>query len=405
MATVAASTEFAAERLGSTTMGGRRLRVVHCIDSFAAGGTELNLVRTLEKLDPQTYDLFVVVLNDRGALRDRVIGTGAKVHTVEFPRLNSVEALRQAFRLIRWLRAVRPNVVHSHDRYTNLFVTPCARLAGVPLVISSRRWWTAMPRWVYGAGNRLAYRISHRIVVNSTAAARLMATREGVPASRLVVLPNFVEEHAFAPLDEEERNRARRAFGIPEAAVVVTAVAVFRPEKDLETLIEAIAMLAGRHRDLHLLLVGSGPCEERLRLCALQHDVAERVHFPGYRSSPPNLHGYGEVSALCSLHEGFPNTIVEAMAAGKPVVATDVGGIPDAVEDGCTGFLVPPRSADRLAAAIGRLLDDPDLRRTMGDAGRAKAHRCYEATAVLARLGAIYAEGARGSALANSVTL
>ncbi len=318
----------------------RRIRIAHCIDSFSAGGTELNLIRTIERLDPR----------------------------------------------------LKPDVVHSHDCYTNLFVTPCARLAGVPLVITSRRWWTAMPRPIYRIGNQAAYRLSHRVIANSAAVARLMSECEGVPAARIVTLPNFVDEDAFVQLPDEARLLARRSFGIPDGALVITAVAVFRPEKDLETLIAAMALLRQQHSNLHLLLVGSGPRETALKRAAEAHCVRDHVHFPGFLSSPPNLHQYGDLSVLCSLHEAFPNSVIEAMAAGKPVVGTNVGGIPDAVEEGRTGFLVPPRSSQDLAGSIDCLLADAGLRAAMGEAGRTKARAEYGAAAVIEKLGALYRE-------------
>lgn len=366
--------------------------MVQCIDSFGAGGTELNLVRTLERIDQSRFDLSLLALNDQGALRDRVRRLGIPVEVFPFPRLNSFAALGQAAHVTSWLRTRRPDVVHTHDRYTNLFVTPCARLARVPLIVTSRRWWTAMPHWVYGPGNNAAYRMSHRIIANSARVARLMSDAEGVPAARIVTLPNFLNDDAFDPMPEETRLQARRAFGVPDDAVVVTAVAVLRPEKNLETLVEAIARLGDSPIDIHLLLVGSGPCEAALKQAVTAHRVEHRVHFTGFLSSPPSPHQFGDIAVLCSLHEGFPNSIIEAMAAGKPVVATDVGGIPDAVEDGRTGLLVPPRSSDRLAAAIGRLAADAALRKAFGDAGLAKAREAYRASVVLRRLEGVYAE-------------
>lgn len=373
-------------------MSVRRIKVVQCIDSFGAGGTELNLIRTIERLDNSRFDITILTLNDQGDLRDRAKRLGLPIKVFSFPRLNSITAFSQAAQIVIWLKHLKPDVVHSHDRYTNLFVTPCARLARVPLIMTSRRWWTAMPHWIYGVGNTIAYRLSHVIIANSAIVARLMSDREGIPAARIVTLPNFVDDDAFDPLPDQARLVARRAFGIPDDALVVTAVAVLRPEKDLGTLIEAVARLAQDHGDVHLLLAGSGPCEAALRQAAAAHHIEDRVHFPGFLHSPPSPHQFGEVAVLCSLHEGFPNSIVEAMAAGKPVVATNVGGIPDAVEDERTGLLVPARSSVDLAAGIGRLAKDAAMRKAFGDAGRAKARACYRASVVLDRLGAVYAE-------------
>ena len=369
--------------------GGRRIRVVHCIDSLGPAGTELNLVRTLEQLDRRRFDLRLVALSEAGSLRARVDAAGVPVRIFNFPSLQSVTAIRRAAELIQWFRTLRPDVVHCHDIYTNIFVTPCARLSGVPMVITSKRWST-VSRWVHRRGNQVAYRLSHRVLANSSAVASLLTDIEGVPREKIVILPNFVDDGAFELISNEERKAARQAFGIPEAALVVSTVAVFRPEKDLETLIKAAALLRTRHPALHVLLVGSGPCEEDLRNAAFVHGVGDRIHFSGYLGSPPNPHQYADIAVLCSLHEGFPNSIIEAMAAGRPVVATAVGGIPDAVQDGVTGILVPPESPADLAAAIDRLIVDEGLRRSMGDAGRKRARTDFAAGAILERLSQLY---------------
>jgi glycosyltransferase involved in cell wall biosynthesis len=292
--------------------------------------------------------------------------------------------------VLTYLREFRPDVVHCHDRYANTFVTPLARISGAPFIIASRRWWTAMPRPIYRAGNQLAYRLSHCVLANSEATAQLMVRQEFVDPARIVVISNFVDEIAFAPLDETRRREALRGFGVPEGAAVIASVALFRPEKDLESLIDAIALIGERTPRPHLLLIGSGPCEADLRSFAARKGVAERVHFPGFLSSPPNPHAYADISVLCSLHEGFPNSVIEAMAAGKPVVATDVGGIPDAVEANVTGLLVPPASPQRLAAAIERLLADRELSSAMGERGLRKAQTDFSVSAVINRLSELY---------------
>jgi glycosyltransferase involved in cell wall biosynthesis len=118
--------------------------------------------------------------------------------------------------------------------------------------------------------------------------------------------------------------------------------------------------------------------------------IAGAVHFTGYLSNERNLHRLLEVSVLCSLSEGFPNAVIEAMAAGRPVVATNVGGIPDAVRDGETGVLVPPGNPDALAGAIELLLRDPERRRTLGGAAQRIARREYHVSTVMASLEALY---------------
>ncbi len=366
------------------------IRVVHCISNFQIGGTELNMVRTLERLDRREFSLSVIALTDEGPLRGRVIKAGIPVSQVSFAKLGPAGLVMQAAKLVRTFVAMQPDVVHCHDRYSNALVAPSARLAGVPLVISSRRWWTAMSHRRYRIANQIAYRLSHKILANSPAVARLMIESEGVPASRIVIVPNFVDDGAFEELTADAISAAKHRFGIPEASRVITAVAILRPEKRLDLLIEAVQKLRHLTPAVHLLIVGSGPCEAALRQKAAALTIEDRVHFAGFLASPPNPHQFGDMSVLCSQHEGFPNSIVEAMAAGKAVVATRVGGIPDAVEDGRTGILVPPGSAKDLAISIDRVLADDPLRDSMGRAAKITAREKYGARAVIDQLQTLY---------------
>jgi glycosyltransferase involved in cell wall biosynthesis len=312
---------------------------------------------------------------------------GIPIEIFSFARAHSPAAT--GFRLWSRLRKIAPDVVHCHDRYSNTFVVPLARLAGVPLVIGSRRWWTAMPGGFYRAGNRLAYRLAHLVIANSPAVGTLLM-EEGVDRERIVIVPNFVDPGSFDVMPADAIAAARRRFGVPEGALVVTAVAILRPEKDLQSLIAAIALVRSYNPNVHLLLVGNGPCEAELRSHVALSGLQDHVHFAGYLPNSPNPHNYGDLSVLCSLHEGFPNSIVEAMAAGKAVVATNVGGIPDAVQQGKTGLLVPVGSPRALADAILRLAGDDDLRRRMGASARLLAQRSYRAEAVLEGLRTIY---------------
>lgn len=376
-----------------------RLRVVHCLDGLQPGGTELNAVRTLESLDRERFDLSLVVLDPNGPLRSRVEAAGVPVLAFPIPNMYGWETVQQARRLTLWLRQSRVDVVHSHDCYTNIFATACARMARVPLVITSRRWWDALPRKSYAVGNRWAYRLSDRVLANSDAVGRLVRQETGLAGERVTVVPNFLDDDAFTPIPATERAEQLAALGVPEEAVVAGVVAKLRPEKDLESLLRAVAELGSLEPALHIVVVGDGPCMTSLRELATSLAVTDRVHFAGYRPNRPNLHLLFDISVLCSLHEGSPNSIIEAMAAARPVVATAVGGIPDAVEDGVTGMLVPPRSPSRLAAAIARLHGDVALRARMGQSGLAVARGRYHRRQVLPMLESLYLDGvgARGA--------
>lgn len=367
----------------------RAIRVAFCVDSMeSSGGTELNAVRTAEAIDPSRVALTVFAMRPDGPMRERYAAAGVRViGTPPVRTLVAPTTARQAWRLARILREHGIDVVHTHDVYTNWFVGVAARLAGRPLLTSKR--------WVGGRRghlllNRIAYRMSHRVLANSVAVARTLVVDDGVARERVAVVPNFVEDAAFADLSDADRRAVRDAWGFPSGSPVVGCVARLRPEKGQAVLLRAAARLIERFPTMVVALVGDGPEETRLRALATELGIAGRVCFAGHRPNRPNPHQLFDVSVLASDHEGFPNTVVEAMAAGRPVLASDVGGIPDAVDHGVTGLLTRPGDSAAVADALARLLGDPAEAGRMGSAGRATAWARFRTTTVIDRLTEVY---------------
>ena len=365
------------------------IRVAHWITTMEIGGTELNLARTIERLDRARFEPIVMTFGRTGPLAARY--RAAEVPVIEFPMPNlyGPPAIRQAVRLAWFLRRARVDVVHSHDIYGNMFVALPARLAGVRAVLLSRRWWHTFPQPKHRIANRVAYKLAHRVLANSPSVARSLTSSDGVAPHRITIVPNFVDDAAFeAP--RHERQPLLAELGIPRNARVIGVVARLDPIKEHETLLHATALLKTRWPTLHVVIVGEGENRRALELLCAALGLRDRVHFAGYRSNVPNLNHAFDVAVLCSRSEGFPNAIVEAMAAGRPVVASDVGGNADAVVHGETGLLAAAGDAAAFADALDTVLRDPTLARRMGEAGRRRAHAEFNATAALTRLEALY---------------
>jgi glycosyltransferase involved in cell wall biosynthesis len=294
-------------------------------------------------------------------------------------------------RFLRLLRREGIEVVHTHDLYSNIFAAPWARLAGCR-VIASRRWLDAVPRPGLVPLNRWSYRYAHRVVVNSSMVARLMIDTERVPAARVVELPNFLEERAFHHVAAEVRSARRHSWGVPQGAFVVGTVANLTPVKNHAMVLRALQRL---DEDVHLVLIGAGPSRRALEDLARELRVDGRVHFVGQLVEAQNLHQFFDVSVLCSRSEGFPNAVIEALAAGCPVVATPVGGVPEVITDRQTGLLVPVDQPQALAASVQELRRDAALRKRLSEAGLARARGKYHQTLVIARLEALYQDLAR----------
>ncbi len=365
----------------------RRIRIAYCIDSFEIGGTELNAVRTAEALDPERFELSVAHPQTDGPLRVRYEKLG--VHMVHFhiPNLYSPQTIQQGLRFARFLQDWGADITHTHDLYTNIFYVPWARLFGKCQVIASRRWWYDAPRPGLVPLNRWSYRLAHRILANSGEVANLLAREEGVPLDKIIEIPNFLGETAFGSVDGASRIAQRRAWGVPDNAFAIGIVARLAPVKNHALLLMALAQLDPR---FHLVLVGDGPSRSELAQLAHQLGIEHRVHFAGEVISPLNLQQFFDASVLCSLNEGFPNSVIEALAAARPVVATPVGGVSDAVTDGVTGLLVPLGDPAALAGALRMLEADPLLRTQLGEAGRETVRMKFHQDIVIEKLSSLY---------------
>jgi glycosyltransferase involved in cell wall biosynthesis len=170
----------------------------------------------------------------------------------------------------------------------------------------------------------------------------------------------------------------------------VGIVASLLPIKDHATLLRAIAPLVARWPELRLVVVGQGPELEPLRALGAALGITDAIRFAGHRPQHPSFHFLFDVSVLCSVSEGFPNTLVEAMAAGRPIVATDVGGVGDAVRNGDNGFLVPASDPDALGRALSSLIQDGRLRSIMGAVGARRARDEFHASRVVSSLERLY---------------
>jgi glycosyltransferase involved in cell wall biosynthesis len=272
--------------------------------------------------------------------------------------------------LVRLCRQVRPEVVHSHSSKMGVLGRLAAWVARVPVRVLTVHGWS------FAAYDGLAGRLFlwiERVMRPLTTAVVCVAeeTREqGLAAKtcdprRTVVIPNAVDVRSFRSPSGGSRNA--RIIGIGR----------FAYPKDFMTLLEALARVRA---PCHTVLAGDGPALPAVAAAVQENGLSERVELVGARADIPDLLTRSDVFVLSSRSEGLPVSILEAMAAGLPVVATDVGGVAEAVEDGETGLLVPAADSEALARALERLVSDPDLRRRLGAAGRARALRLFDAT-------------------------
>ena len=314
----------------------------------------------------------------------RRLGVAAR----QVPRIRTrSEALTGLPEFVRVLREERPAVFHAH------LTTPigckyglaAAAFLRVPAVIATVHLLLEVPPSVrYDISQRFATMCVDRYIVVSHGLTERLRARFRIPAHKIRVVPNAVPVEDFRR-EPDPRLRAELAGG---AGPIVLTVARLESQKDHATLIEAVP----RVPDARFVLVGEGGERRALESRARALGVSDRVRFLGLRGDIADLLAISDVFVLPSLYEGLPLSILEAMAAGKPVVASSIPGIDEVVVDGETGLLVPPRDPAALAASIRLLLTDSDLRVRLGDAGRERVHGTFSLERMVEGVVAVYQE-------------
>ena len=269
--------------------------------------------------------------------------------------------------LLRMLREERFDVLHAHKFGSNVWGVLFGRLRRVPVVIAHEQTWSYRGNPPRKALDWLMGRFSSAFVAVSSLDRERMIAKEHIPADKIAMIPN-----AYVPRPVEPRD-LRAELGLDADVPVVGTAAVLRPQKALEVLVDAFATVADRHPGAHLVIGGDGERRGALEEQAARLGLGSRTHFLGMREDVPNLLQAFDVAAMSSDFEGTPLFAAECMASGTPLVATRVGGLPDLVEDGVSGILVPPRDPSALAGAIDGLLADPALRARIGEAARERS--------------------------------
>jgi glycosyltransferase involved in cell wall biosynthesis len=358
-------------------------RVLLMAHSLDLGGSERQLAEVAAALDRTALEPFAGAFNAGGVRAADLQRAGVPI--VEFPlrSFRHPSALAVAASFVRWLRRMQVGLVHPFDVPTVMFAVPLARLARVPVVLSSQRGDRALFPPMYRRVLRLTDHLVDGIVVNSAFMRDLLIRRDGVPAHLLHTCPNGVDTRLFTPDGRTVPNP--RA----EGGCSVGTVAVLRPEKSIETLVTAFAGLGpSPHR---LVIVGDGPCKADLVALTDQLGVADRCRFvPATRDVAP-WYRQMDVFVLPSLSESFSNALLEAMACGCSVIASAVGGNLEVIRDGENGRLFRVGDAGGLLRCLRDVLGDPAHRAALSAEAVQTIETSYTTSAAADRMGRLYA--------------
>jgi glycosyltransferase involved in cell wall biosynthesis len=372
----------------------RRLSVLHVVSVPGIGGAQAYVETVIQRLGELGYRP-AVVCNAEPALVARYTPC-AKVFPIPIAyRASPWYDLRFFVRLLCLLRRERFDIIQTSAAKASLYGRLAARLAGVPVVIFTahgfpfHHFMRRLLRWGLMALEKAMSRWCTDMVVSVSEADRRYAIAKGiVPAHRIVTIQNGIDVNRPIP----QQDAARHALALAPQAPVVGMVGRLSRQKAPEDFLRAAALVAQEFPEAIFLVAGDGPLRSRLERLAMALGIANQVRFLGFRDDIPLVMAALNVFVLCSLWEGLPLTVLEAMAASRAVVATAVNGVAEVVQDGCTGLLAPPQGVQQLAAHIAALLRDPARARAMGEAGRRRVCEQFSIERTVAQLSELYQE-------------
>lgn len=372
-------------------------RVCYVLPSLDVGETERQVVYLARGLAAD-HEVTVICTRREGPFASDLRAAGVHVQVLRSPRLGSLSCSILTVRLRGMFRRHRPDILHTFLSGVDLPANRAARRTGVPVVISTRQEWSDRQRPRCLRLQLKANELTDCIVASCRAEAESLMRREGVPPGRVRVIPKAVDVDAAVTKTDPVAVRAQ--LGVPKGARVVGIVAGFTPAKDHLLFLASAQTLLQRRSDVHFLMVGTGPLRRAIERQVRRMGLRKQFACTSAVGALAHLYHVMDVSVLCSKAEGMPTAVLEAMAAGTPVVAAAVGGVPEIIEDGVTGRLVHSRSPEAFAEAIAWVLDHPESAQEMKEKAARRAREEFSVDKMVAAYCTLYNE-----LLAHSVGL
>ncbi len=368
-----------------------RIKILWLIKGLGMGGAERLLETAIPYFDREKFDYEVAYcLAAKNDAVPALENANIPVHCLNFRKNYDPRGI---YNLLRLLRERRPQIFHLHLPYTGILGRVAGRLSGVKAIIYTEHnvmeKYHPVTRWL----NLATYPLNERVIAVSDEVERTIVKHRLSRGTDRVVIRNGIKLDGEGLTGQPEKTK--HDLGIPLSHKVVGNIAHIRPEKGHEYLLQAARLVLTHRDDVTFVIVGREKIPgdmQRLERLAGELDIRQNVIFTGFRQDVPELIGVFDLFALSSLFEGLPLALLEAMLQGKPAVATSVGGIPEVIEDGVDGFLVPARDPAALAEKIRQLLDDDALRRAMSHNASATVREHFGIAEMVKKVEQVYCD-------------
>ena len=376
----------------------RRIKVVHLVTSLEVGGAQHNMLLGLPRLDPERYEHILVSIMNRMQMEPQFRQLGIEVHSLG---LSKKTDLAVALRLGALLKKLRPDILHTYLIHGNVLGRIVGRLVGVSTIIGSELT-IGQAGTIGKLLTKLTNPLTDAVEVNSETGGKAVVADLGVPKNKIEVILPGLDLDAFSRTDN--RSKIRTEIGVSDDQHLILFVGRLRPVKGPEYGIRAFAIAASQNPKLHLALAGEGEQRSFLKNLTKELGIEENITFLGARNDLPDVLSAADIILMPSIAEGFPRVANEAMAASKPIVATRVGGIPEAIIDNVTGLLVESKEIDTMSDAIIRVSSDTELQQRLGNTARQHAELHYSAASYVSRLDDMYSRWANRKTSTTATT-
>lgn len=380
------------------------IRVLLLLTQMEAGGAQKAAIKLTKGLETQGYQVTIATMYDKASY----VPAYRKEYGVEIVDLQMKDASKQGsllaraaagcrglLRLWRLMRREQYDVLLTFTHYSNFLGPAMGWMAGIPVRVSSQRsLLNSYPAWIRGADRIITNSpLVDKMTTVSEAVRSYAIQEENIHPSKVVAIHTGIDIQAYQTTDDAlSRSLVRSSLGLDNSHVAVIVIARFHPVKGHAYLLEAIPSILDKAPHCRFLLVGEGPLEGELLTRIDELKLADKVFILGVRNDVPRLLAASDIMVLPSLEEGLPNVILEGMAAGLPVVATSMGGIPELVIDRTTGILIPPGNAKTLAESTLELVNDRQLAKEMGIQGQMRVMTTFTASQTTRQYADLFAQ-------------
>ncbi len=362
----------------------KKIKIAHIVTNFALGGAQDYLITTIQNLDQNKFDLFI--FGHMEGERTQVLDKLKNVHCVNVSALSReispFKDLIAIFQIFRLVKKYKITLVHTHSSKAGVIGRIAAKLGGVKIIVHTIHGFSFHD--FMNRGRRTAFIFLERLMARITDALLLVSKKEKKIATELKIIPkkyletiyNGVDYLPFADL--VNRINLRKTLNFSDRDFVIGFSGRFSQQKALHILIESFSIINKEFPETRLLLVGDGLLKNQLEAQAKKLNIIDKIRITGFKNDVAQFYKIMDVFVMTSLWEGLSRSLVEAMYAKLPVIATDVGGTADAVRDGETGWLIKPNDAQVLVIALREAIRYPDLRKKMGEIGYNWARNTFD---------------------------